>query len=284
MEVACGWRICSPSLGSGINPEEIEIKISNVLKKIAGQPPEEPAQRFERKFFILPKNLGFAYTLLRQICRPDKEYPEGLVTSLYFDTADLDQYERSAAGDYRKDKVRIRWYGEIGDSQETVPVYLELKTRQGFASSKQREKFMVPAKSLELANLGNGIIPKTTLIETIASFGYYPEKSLRPIIRISYWRYRFNEMVTGTRVSFDRNIRSTMIAPDLGYGEKELKLSGGVIEVKGPNQELPLTLRRMRLLDTDWSRFSKYGYCIDSHLSDPGSLARFWPSGRISEP
>jgi hypothetical protein len=254
------------------------------LKKIAGQSPVEPTQRFERKFFILPKNLGFAYTLLRQICRPDKEYPEGLVTSLYFDTSDLDQYERSASGEYRKDKVRIRWYGEINGSQETVPVYLELKTRQGFASSKQREKFLVPAKSLELANLGKGIISKTTLIETIARFGYYPEKPIRPIIRISYWRYRFNEMLTGTRVSFDHSIRSSIVAPDLGYGEKELQLHGGVVEVKGPSLELPLTLRRMRLLDTDWSRFSKYSYCLESHLSDPGSVARFWPSGRMIEP
>ena len=69
----------------------------------------QPAQRFERKFFILPRNIGFAYALLRQICRPDGEYPEGQVNSLYFDTPDLDQYVRSAAGDFKKDKVRLRW-------------------------------------------------------------------------------------------------------------------------------------------------------------------------------
>jgi hypothetical protein len=264
--------------------EETEIQIYSILKKMAGQPPIVPPQRFERKFFIIPRNLGFAYTILRQICRPDKEFPKDLVNSLYFDTTDLDQYERSASGEYRKDKVRIRWYGEIDDLQETVPVYIELKTRQGFASSKQREKFLVPVKSLELANIGSGIVSKTTLIETIARFGYYTEQPLRPIIRISYWRYRFNEMSTGVRVSFDYGIRSSIVASDLGYGERELQLTGGVVEVKGPNLELPVTLRRIRLLDADWSRFSKYSYCIDSHLSDPGSLARFWPSGRMNEP
>ena len=71
-----------------------------------------PVQRFERKFYILPQNIGFAYSLLRQFCRPDKDYPESTVHSLYFDTVDLDQYNRSASGDFNKDKIRIRWYDE----------------------------------------------------------------------------------------------------------------------------------------------------------------------------
>ncbi|MFC2072349.1 VTC domain-containing protein [Chloroflexota bacterium] len=244
----------------------------------------QPAQRFERKFFILPKNIGFAYTLLRHVCRPDSEYPEGQVNSLYFDTADLDQYFRSASGDFKKDKVRIRWYGEISDCQEMLPVFLELKSRQGFASSKQRQRLLVSAQQLEMAHLGAGIIDKTVLVDISTRFGYYPKLPLRPIIAIAYWRYRFNEMLTGTRVSFDYNIRSSMVASELGYGERELPLQGGVIEVKGPTLELPVTLRRIRLLDTDWSRFSKYGYCVDSHLSQPGTVARLWPSGRMAEP
>ena len=235
-----------------------------------------PTQRFERKFFILPRNIGFAYTLLRQVCRPDSQYPEGQVNSLYFDTPDLDQYMRSASGEFKKDKVRIRWYGDVRNLQEMAPVFLELKSRQGFASSKQRQRLPapVPAQHLELAHLGSGIVDKTTLIETLARFGHYPELPLRPIIVISYWRYRFNEMLTGMRVSLDYNIRSSMVAPELGYRERDLRLQGGVVEVKGPTLELPMTLRCIRLLDTDWSRFSKYGCCVESHLSDPGSVGR----------
>jgi len=122
------------------------------------------------------------------------------------------------------------------------------------------------------------------LVDTLARFGHYPEQPLRPIIVISYWRYSFNEMLTGMRISFDYNIRSSIVAPELGHGEQELRLQGGVIEVKGPTLELPITLRRIRLLDTDWSRFSKYGYCVESHLSAPGTVARLWPSGRMVEP
>ena len=134
----------------------------------------QQTQRFERKFFVLPRNIGFAYTLLRQVCRPDSEYPEGQVNSLYFDTFDLDQYVRSASGDFKKDKVRLRWYDEISNQHETVPVFLELKSRQGFASSKQRERLPVSARCLELTNLGAGVVDKTTLIDTLARFGHFP--------------------------------------------------------------------------------------------------------------
>jgi len=240
--------------------------------------------RFERKFFILPRNIGFAYAILRQICRVDSKYPEGQVNSLYLDTPDFEQYIRSESGDFRKEKIRIRWYGQPGNQQVPVPVFLELKSRQGFASSKQRRRLLASAQNLELAHLGSGIIDKTTFVNTMAEFGHFPSRPLQPIILICYRRYRFNEMLTGTRVSFDYNIVSSVVVPGLGYRERELRLEGGVIEVKGPTLELPVTLRRIRLLDADWSRFSKYSQCIDSHLSQPGSIARMWPSGRMAGP
>jgi len=252
-------------------------------KEALAQPETSPVQRFERKFFILPKNIGFAYSLLRQFCRPDKEYPVSTVHSLYFDTIDLDQYERSASGDFNKDKIRIRWYDEDDIAGDTVPVFIELKTRHGFASSKQRKKMIVPVADIKPSRLPQGIVSKTVLNNAITGFGYFPELPLRPVIKISYNRYRFTEMHTGTRVSLDYNIHSTMIAAELGYRERELRLEGGVVEVKGPSIELPRTLRKMKILDTDWSRFSKYSNCIDSHLADPGTVARFAPSGRILE-
>jgi len=243
-----------------------------------------PTQRFERKFFVPPRNIGLAYALLRQVCRPDNEYPGGQVNSLYFDTPDLDYYTRSASGEFKKEKVRIRWYGENGDLGETVPVFLELKSRQGLASSKERQRALVSSESLRLAHLGTGIVDRSTLVEAMARFGHYPENSLRPIIMISYRRYRLSEMLTGARVSLDCDIRSSLVARELGHGERDLWLRGGVVEVKGPALELPATLRCMRLLDVDWSRFSKYCYCVESHLSDPGAVGRLWPSGRMIEP
>jgi hypothetical protein len=255
-----------------------------LLKKIVGPDPVTPAQRFERKFAVPPADAGLALSLIRQVCRPDKEYPADRVHSLYFDTPDLDQYQRSESGEYRKDKVRIRWYDSDVAEHGNIPVYLELKSRQGFASSKQRRKFMVPALFLEPANLSRGILDKTTIIQTLAGFGHFPEKPLQPIIVISYRRYRFNEMQTGERVSFDHDIRASIVNPELGRRESEIRLPNGVIEVKGPSLELPVTLRNLRILDIDWSRFSKYGNCLDIFFSEPGSIGRLWPSGKMVLP
>jgi hypothetical protein len=238
-------------------------------------------ERFERKFYLVPKEVGLAYGLLHHICLMDSKYPSEQINSLYFDTTDLDQYERSASGDFRKDKVRIRWYGEDAKSSGTQTIFIELKSKQGFASTKQRLELQVPAESLAPENLGKGIVPGTLLMGTLARFGYFPFDMLQPLIKISYWRYRFSEVMTGQRVSLDCHIRSTMIIPGLGNGEKELELPGSVIEIKGRTIELPPTLRRTKMLHTDWTRFSKYSACIDSHTEVPGSVGWLSPSGKI---
>jgi len=246
---------------------------TGVFKRSADKNMEEkpqPTQRFERKFAVQARNTGFALAFLRQVCRPDRDYPSNRVTSLYFDTTDLDEYIKSASGEYKKDKVRIRWYDNAAVENGNFPVFLEKKSRQGFASSKQRERLTVPPERLEPDAIRKGIIDKQLLLNTLAGFGHFPENPLKPIIMISYLRYRFTEMQTGVRVSFDSNISALAVAQELGHRNREIHLSGGVIEVKGPSLELPVTLRRMRILDTDWSRYSKYGYCIDAYISKPG--------------
>jgi hypothetical protein len=240
-------------------------------------------RRFERKFIVLPEKVGFAYALLRQVCRPDSQYPCDQVNTLYLDTADLEQYVKSASGDFEREKVRIRWYGEDGALEGMTPVYVELKSRQGFASAKQRRRLEVPAESLEPASLGAGVVERTTLVETLAGYGYFPQQPLWPVIAVSYQRYRFTEMTTGMRVSLDCRIRSSAVFPGLGHGERRLPLPNGIVEVKGPSMDIPLALRRLRLLDTDWSRFSKYACCVESQNSDPGTIGRLWPSGRMPE-
>lgn len=65
-------------------------------------------KRVEQKFFFPPERAVWALALLRRTCRKDVQHPADQVNSLYFDTPDLDQYERSDSGDYAKDKVRIR--------------------------------------------------------------------------------------------------------------------------------------------------------------------------------
>lgn len=240
-------------------------------------------RRLERKYFLEPATVGLAYGLLRQTCRLDEAYPSEQINSLYYDTPELDEHERSLAGEFRKDKVRLRWYGREGVSSGVRTAYLELKSRRGFASTKQRRRLQIPARELDPLRLAAGVISPALLLETLAGFGYFPERLLQPVIRIAYWRYRFVEPCTGLGVSLDCRIRSTMVLPALGNDEADLELPGAVLEIKGSRMDLPPTLAQMNLLEVDWGRYSKYSACIDAHCDAPGTVGRAEPSGRNLE-
>lgn len=238
-------------------------------------------ERFERKFFVSPEKAVFAHNMLSRLCLRDSEYPKGRVNSLYFDTPDLDQFQKSDEGNYERKKIRIRWYDNPCNRQEMAPVYLELKSKKGFASRKQRRKILVSTKHLNSIRANDTIVDRSVILRTLSEFGYFPEDPLVPVILITYERFRFVEILTGTRLSFDWRVCSLLTAAGLGYSQPRLMLEGGVIEIKGPSMEIPGSLKTLSVLGTDWTRFSKYACCLESQLENPGSVGCFWPSGRI---
>ena len=191
------------------------------------------------------------------------------------------EHERSIAGEFKKDKIRLRWYGDIHTLVGDQPVFVELKSRRGFASTKQRRQVTVDAAELMPERLQQGVLPWSFVAETLADFGYLPARLLRPVIHISYWRYRFKELLTGQSVALDCHIRSTMVLPTFGNGETDLELPGAVLEIKGSRLVLPGTLVHTRLLETDWTRYSKYSASIEAHTEPIGAIGRLEPSGRL---
>jgi len=251
----------------------------------------------EQKFFVAPKRMGLALAFLLRTCRVDPEFPAGQVTSVYFDSIDLDQHERSLEGDLVKDKVRIRWYSDDDDvhrfpaggaaprtvADDRVKVWLELKSRRGFASTKQRVSGSVSRRVLALPMLSRGIVPAATLLQTMAGFGFFPPGPIRPVIVISYSRRRFIEPFTGYRLSIDSHIRSSLLIPGKEFSERGLELPGAVVEVKCPVLYLPLALRQLADIGSSWSRFSKYSACLEAHDATQGTVSRLWPSGLIED-
>lgn len=216
---------------------------------------------------------------MTSICMPDKKYSRGTINSLYFDTPDLQEYQKSDDGDYKREKIRIRWY-DNPSKDETVPVYLELKSKKGFASKKKRRKFLVPAEQIYKYKTGGSILNRNVILKTLAEFNYFPNGHILPVIMISYDRLRFTEIMTGTRMSFDWQIRSVPTYHIPGHSYANIMLQGAVIEIKGTIIEIPLSLRPLHHACIDWSRFSKYAGCIESHMETNGSIGHTWPSGR----
>ncbi len=253
------------------------------------------SERVEQKLFVRPDRIGLALGLLLRTCRRDPRFPEGQVNSLYFDTFDLEEHRKSDAGDSAKDKIRIRWYGDEFDPhrrgpedslsvgvpiERKVEVWLERKTRRGSASTKQRLGTEVPASALAFSALGEGIVPVTLLVDTMARFGFFPPGGrFCPVIAISYARYRFVEPVTGSRISLDQRIRSSVVKPGLAPGERGLLLPGAVVEIKGPVFHMPPALRPLADVGSSWTRYSKYSSSLDAHAAARGSVSRTWPSG-----
>jgi hypothetical protein len=257
---------------SDYSPRNLHVSLTTT-----GGPSRE--ERVERKFFVAPGRALSALALLRRSCRWDRDFPREQVNSLYFDTADLDQHDRSIAGEYAKDKVRIRWYGADPVDGGPVPVWLELKSRRGFMSSKQRLRLEVPGSRLDHDHLSGGIVSATRLLETMAGFGFFAPGPLLPVLVVRYFRYRFVEPRSGYRVSLDTNVRSSLVFPGLGRRERSLRLLGSVIEVKGPSVDMPAALLPVADLGSSWTRFSKYSSSIDAHVSRLGTVARLWPPG-----
>ena len=123
------------------------LLIARRTSRTAALTQTDAAARIERKFYLPPGRVDLAYAVLRQVCRKDPDYAEGRVTSLYFDTVELDSYSDSESGDWERHKVRLRWYGEIDDAPLTTG-FLERKAKRGLSTTKQRRTFSVAAERL----------------------------------------------------------------------------------------------------------------------------------------
>jgi hypothetical protein len=91
--------------------------------------------RYERKFVLRDVPEATVAAWVRQ--HPalfSEEFPGRLVNNLYFDTPALRRYREHVAGLSHRDKLRLRWYGELFGAVRAPQ--LELKRREGARSHK----------------------------------------------------------------------------------------------------------------------------------------------------
>jgi len=231
--------------------------------------------RLERKLMILPHFAGFVVAWLRHSCVADPIYPLNLITSLYFDTPGLDSYYECLNGDIYKNKVRIRWYDRPAVDQD-VSVYIELKSKRGFNTVKRRKQVKVPGSTLQDGKVA-GIVSQSELERALPELGYVPRKQLRPLIVISYRRYRFREPQSGMSLTYDLGIASWMVERSIAIWAPRLELQTTVLELKGGTIALPPVFRGLQSIAPRWSAFSKYAKCVESHLQQPGSTGWLKP-------
>ena len=168
-----------------------------------------------------------------------------IITSVYFDTADLNMFYDSEEGVLPRKKVRIRWY----NNRKIFALENKISSLEGRFKVTSKLKNRISDRELLTGNLMD------------AQYGH-----IQPVLKVSYERsyFLFNEM----RITFDENINYQ----NLKYANKRKYYDPErVIEIKIP-ANCPDDFVE-RLIPYPTARFSKYSRGL---LLSLGDLCEIW--------
>ena len=219
--------------------------------------PVEPLDH-ETKYVLPERAARSAAALLAGVCRRDDEHAESVVESIYFDTPELASWGEKRASDYRKTKIRLRWYDGGG------PVWLELKRRVGSRREKRRLPVALDGALLSRRGLAAPELAVPTLL--LAALGEPLPAALAPVAHLRYRRSRYLAHPDGARLALDRAIewlaldaRRCRVSPPAA---RTGALPHAVVELKGASRDLPAILAGLAALGARRGSFSKYGACL----------------------
>lgn len=225
----------------------------------AAAPADAPAALEREVKFVLGQGRGpFARRLLDALCEPDPRYPAAVVSTIYFDTAQLDFLGRKLDSDYLKTKVRLRWYGDLEGHVAGERSFLEVKSRIGSVRTKERVETPLAASRLGRMPLDDPALAE--VLDLLLPLGLNLPSGLRPALLIQYHRYRYVDPLSGSRVSLDTEIRAPRADPRLLRHDYPVTLPAAILEVKGQSEELPRGLRPLLHLGARRLAFSKFGF------------------------
>jgi hypothetical protein len=214
--------------------------------------------------FVLPATAaGPARALLAGLCRREEPHPRSRVGTIYFDDRTLTSAGEKQASDYRKTKVRVRWYDGAG------ALHLEVKRR--FGSRREKLRLPVAGDGDQLEAGGLAAAARLPVAATLAASGFFSGGEslfdLAPVIRLDYQRERFVDAASDCRLSLDTEIVAIERAPWYAAARAGRQPDGGlavaIVECKGPARALPYALRALDTLGARRRSFSKYTACLE---------------------
>ena len=212
--------------------------------------------------YVLPEARSrLVEAFLDQTCRPDPEYPRGVVASLYFDTPELHLLHQKINSDYLKTKVRLRWY-EDPSGEAAGPLFAEAKSRVGTRRRKLRLKTEHSGAWLKRQPLTRPEL--ASLPRILRELGAVLPQPLLPLMVVRYSRRRYVEPLSGSRVALDTMLSVGRCNPMLAIGRMPVAAGLAVLEVKGERSRLPLALSAAGALGCHRDSFSKYAVCFQA--------------------
>lgn len=151
----------------------------------------ETFERKEIKYLLSPTQYHMFRTLA---CAhlADAEYPEGAVTSIYYDTPDDTLINRSIQGGVYKEKLRVRLYGQATPSSTA---FVEIKKKFKGITYKRRVACTVTAAQAFLDGMDyTQAIERWPLVDAAAREAGHSRQSLQVAGEIAWMRDRYENL------------------------------------------------------------------------------------------
>jgi hypothetical protein len=189
----------------------------------------------------------------------EKTFPPRRVNNLYFDTIDYNNLQAHLDGYYKRNKFRLRWYGNVSAFPSSN---LEIKSKLGNLGNKTTYKIH---KEINLVTYSHGEI-----IQTIAN--QLPNEialmlfNCQPVMINYYQREYFESLQNGIRLTIDYDQfafdQQFSAKPNLSFSEPFH--NSPIIEIKAPKHKYKILSEVLSLFPASTNRFSKY---LDGMLS-----------------
>jgi len=205
--------------------------MNNILTELTSDKIELPGDyRYERKFFVTGLNHNEIITIIKQ--HPaifHHVFYKRNVNNIYFDTADFLSYIDNVEGVINRQKVRIRWYGDLFGIIKNPE--LEVKYKKGFLGLKERHK--LPDFSLNLHERFDFKFIFEALLNN-KSFDLYKLNlnALTPSLLNSYERTYFLSNDKKYRITIDNKLQFYSINPIRDFFKTYCDEEKTIIELK----------------------------------------------------
>ena len=223
--------------------------------------PEQSALPTEYELkLVVPEGIAPAVAgWLSSVCQPHPQFPDAMITSVYYDDPEWSLLGEKLNSDFIKRKLRLRWYRTPGVPLSDSPAFIEGKFKAGARREKVRVRLETPAEEFEHTPLDTDLFHRP--LELLQAQGIAGVTRMQAAFQISYRRLRYVHPFSFSTFCLDFHITAPRVHRLRFRGGTPEPLAWAVFEQKGHLERLdPLLegLRRYRLRKTS---FSKYLSC-----------------------
>ena len=179
--------------------------------------------RYERKWRIPSNNFNKLINIISNYkIGFKKAYDDRYVNSIYFDNPNLDSVKENFYGLQKKNKFRVRWYGNKYLIKNPI---LEIKRKNGWINEKNLID-LNQKTSLKINNKNDIIFLEKTINEELNL-----SKKIIPIVSTHYLRKYFVSEKKLIRITIDRFIQSGELIR-YGFSNTNVDLKNLMLEMK----------------------------------------------------